>query len=175
MWSKARPHPGPLPRGEGARIHRSCLHSSLRVRCACALSRLTWQTRSLLLHFSERPRATSASGLIMAHKSRRVSVNPKGIPAQSPGLRACELPWVITPRACQPQRGCGLGGDRAATPLGLCAIVSSFPRVARASQPWAGGRNPFGIDRQSPANWCAMISLGKRFFRERRGIFHGAS
>ena len=27
-------------------------------------------------------------------KRRQPSANPKGIPAQSPGLRACELPWV---------------------------------------------------------------------------------
>ena len=33
----------------------------------------------------------------------------------------------------------------ATTPLGL-GIFSTFPRVARASQPWAGGHNPFGIE-----------------------------
>ena len=31
------------------------------------------------------------------------------------------------------------------TPLGLKKNFMSFPRVARASQPWAGGRNPVGI------------------------------
>ena len=32
-----------------------------------------------------------------------------------------------------------------ATPLGLKRFSVSFPRVARAEQPWAGGRNPVGI------------------------------
>ena len=32
-----------------------------------------------------------------------------------------------------------------ATPLGLKRFPVSFPRVARAEQPWAGGRNPVGI------------------------------
>jgi len=34
-------------------------------------------------------------------------LNPEGIPPQSPGLRACELPWVSWSSTGQPQRGCG--------------------------------------------------------------------
>ena len=74
------------------------------------------------------------------------SDNPKGITPQSPGLRACELPWVERTRPSQPQRGCGCpGAPEDATPLGLMAIFRRFPRVARASQPWALRRNPGGI------------------------------
>src|SRR5437879_1428102 len=35
----------------------------------------------------------------------------------------------------------------AATPLGLFRVSDRVPKVARPSQPWAGGRNPFGIGR----------------------------
>ncbi len=37
----------------------------------------------------------------------------------------------------------------AATPLGLWGYSAALPRVARSSQPWAGGRNPFGIGWQT--------------------------
>jgi len=40
------------------------------------------------------------------------------------------------PSSCQAQ---------AATPVGLSILFGRFPRVARASQPWAGGPNPIGI------------------------------
>ncbi len=39
------------------------------------------------------------------------------------------------------------GGRWATTPLGLFRVAADVPKVARASQPWAGGHNPFGIDR----------------------------
>src|SRR5437016_12165681 len=35
--------------------------------------------------------------------------------------------------------------DKAATLSGLSQTSAPFPRVARSSQPWAGGHNPFGI------------------------------
>src|SRR5438045_2075544 len=35
-------------------------------------------------------------------------------------------------------------------PLGLCSFADRDPKVARPSQPWAGGRNPFGIVRRPP-------------------------
>jgi len=37
-------------------------------------------------------------------------------------------------------------GNAASTPLGLWNFEQRFPRVARSSQPWAGGHNPFGIE-----------------------------
>jgi len=72
--------------------------------------------------------------------------NPKGIVYSSPGLRGTSYP--------------GLAPVQFSTPTGLCPVTASktqprwgwptppaFPRVARASQPWALGRNPFGIQR----------------------------
>ena len=73
--------------------------------------------------------------------------NPKGIVSSSPGLPS-------------PRGYPGLASVRFSTPPGLCprsAIAPqprwgwptppAFPRVARGSQPWALGRNPFGIQR----------------------------
>src|SRR2546426_5494171 len=37
--------------------------------------------------------------------------------------------------------------ETAATALRLSLCFDLFPKVARTSQPWAGGRNPFGIVR----------------------------
>jgi hypothetical protein len=39
-------------------------------------------------------------------------------------------------------------GALAATTLWLLYLFSAFPRVARSSQPWAGGRNPVGIEKR---------------------------
>ena len=71
--------------------------------------------------------------------------NPKGIVSSSPGLPS-------------PRGYPGLASVRFSTPTGLCPISAigpqprwgwptppAFPRVARGSQPWASGRNPFGI------------------------------
>ena len=41
------------------------------------------------------------------HVLNAVQVNPNGIAASSPGLRACELPWEIVQATSQPHRGCG--------------------------------------------------------------------
>ncbi len=86
---------------------------------------------------------------------------------------SADLPWVRKCDVVQPQRGCGphdlhLPSDRrVATPSGLVDFLIRFPSVARAApvlrssgpprveadleataeggQPWALGRNPFGI------------------------------
>ena len=41
-------------------------------------------------------------------------------------------------------------GERAATLSGLMGLLLGSPRVARSSQPWAEGCNPFGIERNGP-------------------------
>jgi hypothetical protein len=75
-------------------------------------------------------------------------LNPKGIPPQSPGLRAASYPGltvrdsVPTPTGLWPPHA----QSKATTPLGLAIGSTAFPRVARGSQPWAGGHNPFGIE-----------------------------
>ena len=73
--------------------------------------------------------------------------HPKGIVSSSPGLPS-------------PRGYPGLASVRSSTPTGLrprstigpqprwgWPTPPAFPRVARGSQPWALGRNPFGIQR----------------------------
>ena len=75
--------------------------------------------------------------------------NPEGIVSSSPGLRGTSYPglsnenWSSTPTGLCLARTPGMGRN----PVGVDAIFSVVPRVARPSQPWAGGRgrNPFGI------------------------------
>ena len=47
----------------------------------------------------------------------------------------------------QPQRGC-INGGRAGgcNPFRVVGLWGRFPRVARASQPWAERRSPFGAN-----------------------------
>ena len=61
------------------------------------------------------------------------------------GARNERLPWEGTFVAVQPQRGCGAGGGNRRNPVGVETVACITPRVARSSQPWAGGRNPVGI------------------------------
>ena len=81
--------------------------------------------------------------------------NPKGIESFSPGLRGTSYPgsqaaWISTPT--------GLGRVSAEPqPRWGCWPSATFPRVARSSQPWALGRNPFGIHL-----WNFRKSLGLR-------------
>jgi len=56
-----------------------------------------------------------------------------------------KLPWVTGTNVIQPQRGCGATGENRRNPVGVEPITDIAPRVARAAQPWALGRNPFGI------------------------------
>jgi len=75
-----------------------------------------------------------------AKRQRRFILQPRV------GARHERLPWESVPTAHQPQRGCiptASGAD--ATPLGLDAFFGRYPRVARASQPWAGGWNAVGV------------------------------
>ena len=74
--------------------------------------------------------------------------NPKGIVPSSP-----RLPSQRGYLGSRLQRGCGECRARwtdgmAATALRLGIFCGCCPRVARAAQPWALGRNPVGIRRQ---------------------------
>jgi len=84
--------------------------------------------------------------LVTARESQIDYANPDGIPALSPGLAWCAYPGKPVPQTRQPRRGCVPTGVLCgATPLGLRTFSTRLPRVARASQPWALLRNPFGI------------------------------
>ena len=93
--------------------------------------------------------------------------NPNGIPSQSPGLRRLPLPRVSATKTTPNPNGVVFGGTwdgmgfpgvnhdpRDTTPLGLDDVVTGEPRVAPlgAWQPWAGRRNPVGIDLATPGD-----------------------
>jgi len=92
--------------------------------------------------------------------------NPKGIVASSPGLRGTSYPGLAFVRFSTPT---GLRPLFAAGPQPRWGwpIPPAFPRVARSprlrsalrrgkSQPWALGRNPFGI--QPGAAWRLPVA-----------------
>ena len=76
------------------------------------------------------------------------SENPNGILAQSPRLRGTSYLGDRSTRIFPTPTGLWLDARAGRNPVGVGVIFCGFPRVARASQPWAGGRNPFGIDRR---------------------------
>jgi hypothetical protein len=70
--------------------------------------------------------------------------NPKGIVSASPGLRGTSYPgW--RPAAFPTPTGLRLVFTVLPQPRWGCLRLPRCPRVARSSQPWASGRNPFGI------------------------------
>src|SRR6266496_731715 len=76
-----------------------------------------------------------------------------------------ELPWVHRPRRFQPQRGCGSTERGRRNPFGVGFLLARFPKVARASQPWALRRNPFGIHSRNLRNISTLgpswLDLGR--------------
>src|SRR5438132_132497 len=69
---------------------------------------------------------------------------PNGAEASSPGLERSDYPGWTNKKSHQPQRGCIAAARERCNPF---RVVVSFcgPKVARASQPWAEGWNPVGI------------------------------
>ena len=83
--------------------------------------------------------------------------------ASKPWVARNELPWVLSARIPQLRRSCARrpsnvmpqflsakvwdqgAANSDTTPMGLVTFCGRGPRVARSSQPWAGGHNPFGI------------------------------
>jgi len=95
---------------------------------------------------------------------------PKGIPQQSPGLRAASYPWKTHPTHHNPERvAASHERQHAATnghghnPFRVDDNLRTLPRVAPLSQPWAELHNPVGIETGVPA------SLIRNFF-QRLGI-----
>lgn len=79
-------------------------------------------------------------------------MNANGVSPSSPGLRGTRYPGSLTRKTSQPQRGCAPCDDRLTpsdgTALRFGSLVAHEPRVGliASGQPWAGGRNPFGIE-----------------------------
>ena len=105
----------------------------------CAISRASARTRP----GNAATRATIAAG----SASGGSGMNPERIPSFSPAVgESASLPWVNREKDFLPQRGCGECADEGGrNPVGVGNFCGCFPRVARASQPWALRRNPFGI------------------------------
>ena len=51
-----------------------------------------------------------------------------------------------------------------------CGFADRFPRVARSSQPWAGGRNPVGIQRWNFRTLFGPVSIGRPEVRLDHGL-----
>ena len=75
--------------------------------------------------------------------------NPNGIVSSSPRLRGTSYLGLRDGRFSTPT-GLRPAASDAPQPRWGCDPPPLFPRVARSSQPWALGRNPFGIQRKRP-------------------------
>jgi hypothetical protein len=76
--------------------------------------------------------------------------NPNGIASYSPRLARQRLPWgivkqIINHNVVVANVARDGQNEMAATALRLGMLVGRLPRVARAAQPWALGRNSVGI------------------------------
>ena len=66
----------------------------------------------------------------------------------APGATLGHLPAnIINRNAVAAMPFSSVARDVCHNPVGVVLICFRFPRVARSSQPWAGGHNPFGIAR----------------------------
>ena len=125
------------PDGTALRFDISVAHSQGRPHCIRPT--LGWRTESRW----DRNHGTVNLHLCYAN----------GVPPSSPGLRSQDRYPVSRPdQTIQPQRGCAPCDAASANPDGTALRFDSFvahePRVGLVSlaQPWAGGRNPFGIE-----------------------------
>ena len=71
---------------------------------------------------------------------------PTGLRPKAQGCEARAILGVLSQHFFQPQRGCGMASCADGhNPFRVVKFLGRFPRVARASQPWAGSRYPFGV------------------------------
>jgi len=85
-------------------------------------------------------------------------VNPEGIQSSSPGLAFFSQPWDRKTKRSNPD---GVASAtlqaRSETDTTLSGLRIDFfisPGLAEKRQPWAGGRNPFGI--YTAIEFCKM-------------------
>ena len=79
-------------------------------------------------------------------KRTRFGMPQRGI-GPKPKVGVTRLSWEGGCFFHQPQRGCGMDTVRRTiwrNPVGVVFNLRPLPRVARSSQPWAGGRSPVG-------------------------------
>ena len=93
--------------------------------------------------------------------------NPKGIASQSPGLRGTSYPGSTPPKDHNPERVAPMRGTTvkgAPQPRWGCKSNRRLPRVARASQPWAGGWNPVGIHPRFVPTFLSAAGVARKVF-----------
>ena len=97
----------------------------------------------------------SPSGLVIPHIAHPQKMNPKGIPSLSSGLRGTSYPGCDRRKNSPTLKGLQHPARTTTArqipapcrnPFRVERAWGTQPRVARASQPWAGGYNPFGIE-----------------------------
>ena len=112
-----------------------------------------------------------SSRLAITHISRPQVVNPKGIPSLSPGLRAASYPGGEASKDSATLKGLKPPTRRIEARQALAPRYNPFrvvhasgtqPRVARGSQPWAGGCNPVGIEKRLPDLWGKVSPQRRR-------------
>jgi hypothetical protein len=69
-----------------------------------------------------------------------------------------------SPRETTPTGLCRAGPGSGHNPVGVGTHFPGLPRVARRAQPWAGGRNPVGIQARARGNLRVMERRGRGFF-----------
>jgi len=74
---------------------------------------------------------------------------PTGLHPSAQGCEARATLGKASHDLPQPQRGCSLFlGSGGCNPVGVVEYYGRYPRVARASQPWAESRSPVGANSQ---------------------------
>ena len=72
---------------------------------------------------------------------------PTGLRPKAQGCEGRATLGDTSPHFPQPQRGCGiLRHSNGRNPVGVVKFSERFPRVARASQPWAERHYPVGVN-----------------------------
>ena len=124
----------------------------MRTRRANSIRQIPWLGNWMPLGYRNRRKGW------VAERNAAEFCNPKGIVSHSPGLRGTSYPGSIPREFSTPT---GLRHDPPAKPQPRwgCWLASMFPRVAPSSQPWALGRNPFGIQRWNTRKALALATL----------------
>ncbi len=89
---------------------------------------------------------------------------PTGLRPPAQGCRACEATLGnVSQFFLQPQRGCGIPSRaNGLNPDGVDDSSGRFPRVARASQPWADGPYPVGVNRTARSREIPLPPLAEQ-------------
>ena len=82
---------------------------------------------------------------------------PKGFRNKAQGCEERATLGKSGERNLNPNGVAPIDRSQAATPSGLRDLYDLLPRVGASRQPWAGGRNPFGIRGFSRLEICVLV------------------